>query len=232
MNPGMMRSEILVQNPDFYRNVVDIANKKNLSLNIPATAALSNTHTSAKPGMVLPIAATKSKVSTTAQHQTRSKLELSKGQRKRRRKREKVKEKRVKSYVCRLTQSTVDSSATRKKTRRLAAAAASGPLALGLTPEHMMHCRKKLLNGCKSNSEFHAMATKEIAKLVADAEQAMKIAGSARDKQEGRRRLKAMKNLRGYHELIVKSVEADLQVSSKDNALTTSVSSSLQPKSS
>ena len=131
--------------------------------------------------------------------------------------------KRVQSYLSQLSQSMIRTNIkdlnVADKTRL---SKVNGLVGVDLAPDRAKECRLKLLRGCKANPDFINMATKELDRMASNAK-----ADESMDGKQRKCKGKAFKNLAGYHDLIVKSLEADLHPS-KEMGGTASVAAAKQ----
>ncbi|KAF9571638.1 hypothetical protein EC968_000305 [Mortierella alpina] len=211
----------LLQDPHFYQSVMDIACRRGFSLHAPAVPTSSSAPVASDPS---PDAITEKHASATtkastvateavqecpAHKESSTKHTLSKGRQKRLRNVKRTMEKRTQSYLNLLSQSMI-----RTKIKDLEAVGktrlskVNRMTSVDLTPERARMCRRKLQSGCKADPEFINVVTKELDRMV----KSTKEDGSM-DSKERRRKAKAFRNLAGYHDLIVKSLKADLQPS-------------------
>ncbi|KAF9289977.1 hypothetical protein BGZ68_008178 [Mortierella alpina] len=206
---------------------MDLAIRTGISLQVPA-ASVASSSSSSSSTPVTPVtsineknalAATEANTmsaeadqESTAQVSNKEPLAqsaLSKGQRKRRRNIEKAMQKRIQSYLSKLSQSMIRRTIKDLKvadTTRLSKVNAL--LGVDLAPDRAMECRRKLLRGCKTNPEFIHDVTKELDRMIDSAN-----GDESMDSKDRRRKVKVFKNLAGYHDLIVKSLKADQQLS-------------------
>ncbi|CAO3566861.1 unnamed protein product [Mortierella alpina] len=214
-----LRDKLLVD-PHFYHSVMDLASSRGFSLHAPAVYASSSTPvtsdplpsassekhalTSTEAGIESTVAVSKLAAEVPAKEPSATSA-LSKGQRKRRRKIRKSMEKRVQSYLTLLAQSMFK---TKIKDLEVASKAHLSKISrwtgVDLTPERVAACRRKLQRGCKADPEFINMVTKQLDRMADSAE-----GDGSMDSKELKRKVKALRNLAWFHDLIVKSLEAD-----------------------
>ncbi|KAF9942172.1 hypothetical protein BGZ67_002809 [Mortierella alpina] len=208
---------------------MDLASRGGISLHLPsasATSASTPVTPDPSPSAITEkhaLAATEASTIATVAESTAqvsakeplAKSRLSKGQRKRLRNTKKTMEKRAQSYLSIISQSMFRVKIKDLKvTSKTCLSKVNGLAGVDLAPERAAVCRRKLQSGCKADPEFSNMVTNELDRMVDSIKR-----DESMDSKERRRKMKAFRNIAGYHDLIIQSMKADLQPSEETSRM-------------